>query len=141
MNWYILGDGHEYQTLAALAVKEGVDSRFHLLGAVDNPYPYYKAADIYVHATRFEGKSIAIQEAQVLGCAIIASDCSGNREQVTDGVDGAMCALSAEAVSQKIIDLLSDNEKRHQYGERAAVSRINNDVDIRKVFELQSEKG
>ena len=52
-----------------------------------------------------------------------------------------MCALSAEAVSQKIIDLLSDNEKRHQYGERAAVSRINNDVDIRKVFELQSEKG
>ena len=62
-------------------------------------------------------------------------------EQVTDGVDGAMCALSAEAVSQKIIDLLSDNEKRHQYGERAAVSRINNEVDIRKVFELQSEKG
>ena len=56
-------------------------------------------------------------------------------------VSMVLCALSAEAVSQKIIDLLSDNEKRHQYGERAAVSRINNDVDIRKVFELQSEKG
>ena len=46
MNWYILGDGPEYQTLAALAVKEGIDSRVHHLGAVDNPYTYKKAADI-----------------------------------------------------------------------------------------------
>ena len=119
----------------------GLQNDFILLGTAANPYPYYRQCDLYVHATRFEGKSLAIQEAKTLGCAVLVSNCSGNREQVTDGVDGAMCALSAEAVSQKIIDLLSDNEKRHQYGERAAVSRINNDVDIRKVFELQSEKG
>ena len=108
VNWYILGDGPEYQTLAALAVKEGVDSRFHLLGAVDNPYPYYKAADIYVHATRFEGKSIAIQEAQVLGCAIIASDCSGNREQINDGVDGILCGFTPAGIADGIEKLITN---------------------------------
>ena len=33
---------------------------FCLLGAVENPYPYYEQTDIYVQATRFEGKSIAV---------------------------------------------------------------------------------
>lgn len=41
----------------------------------------------------YEGKSIAIQEAQTLGCAIVASEC--NREQITDGEDGILCALDA----------------------------------------------
>ena len=139
--WYVLGEGELRNSLQAQIDGLGLQDDFILLGTAANPYPYYRQCDLYVHATRFEGKSLAIQEAKTLGCAVLVSNCSGNREQVTDGVDGAMCALSAEAVSQKIIDLLSDNEKRHQYGERAAVSRINNDVDIRKVFELQSEKG
>lgn len=139
--WYVLGEGELRNSLQAQIDGLGLQNDFILLGTAANPYPYYRQCDLYVHATRFEGKSLAIQEAKTLGCAVLVSNCSGNREQVTDGVDGAMCALSAEAVSQKIIDLLSDNEKRHQYGERAAVSRINNDVDIRKVFELQSEKG
>ena len=32
------------------------------------------------------GKALRIQEAQTLGCAIVASEC--NREQITDGEDG-----------------------------------------------------
>lgn len=56
------------------------------------PYPYYRQTDIYVHATGYEGKSIAIQEAQTLGCAIVASEC--NREQITDGEDGFCARLT-----------------------------------------------
>ena len=67
-----------------------------------NPYPYLRQADVYVHASRFEGKSIAIQEAQVLGKAIVVSDCSGNREQVEPGKDGLMCDLTPEAVCREL---------------------------------------
>ena len=59
-------------------------------------------ADFYIHATRFEGKSIAIQEAQVLGCAIAASDCSGNREQIVSGVDGLLCPFSPEGIANAV---------------------------------------
>ena len=69
----------------------GLTGDFLMPGAVANPFPYFKQSDIYVHASRFEGKSIAIQEAQTLGCAIIASDCNGNREQIIDGEDGLLC--------------------------------------------------
>ena len=70
-------------------------------GAVANPFPYFKQSDIYVHASRFEGKSIAIQEAQTLGCAIIASDCNGNREQIIDGEDGLLCELTPEKLQRR----------------------------------------
>ena len=134
VNWYILGDGPEYQTLAALAVKEGIDSRFHLLGAVDNPYPYYKAADIYVHATRFEGKSIAIQEAQVLGCAIIASDCSGNREQINDGVDGILCGFTPAGIADGIEKLITNPALATKFRMASAEKQINHLEELQNIY-------
>lgn len=91
--WYIIGEGPEYGRLTQLARSLHVEDHFIFLGMQTNPYPYFKMADFYIHATRFEGKSIAIQEAQVLGCAIAASDCSGNREQIVSGVDGLLCPV------------------------------------------------
>ena len=89
-----------------------------------------------VHATRFEGKSIAIQEAQILGCTILVSDCSGNREQVENGTDGVLCQLSSEEISRNIAELLRDEEKCRQYGKRA-VARISSEQgDILKLFEI-----
>lgn len=134
--WYVLGEGELRSSLQAQIDQLGLHDDFILLGAVSNPYPYYRQCDLYVHATRFEGKSIAIQEAQTLGCALLVSDCSGNREQVTEGVDGSMCELTAEAVAREIIILLKDDEKRRQYGKNAAARQIDNAVDIRKIFEL-----
>ena len=97
----------------------GLKEDFLLLGAVENPYPYYIQADIYVHATRFEGKSVAIQEARTLGCAIIASDCGGNRELIADGEDGVLCELTPKAVADSIEGLLKNGEKRKKLGQMA----------------------
>lgn len=122
--WYVLGEGPERQALAKQIKHAGLEKDFILYGAVDNPCPYYRQADLYVHATRFEGKSIAIQEAQTLGCAVIASDTSGNREQVENGVDGVLCAPDALSVKEAVAALLLDNGKRHKFGERAALKKI-----------------
>ena len=87
-----------------------------------------------MHATRFEGKSIAIQEAQVLGCALLVSDCSGNREQVENGTDGVLCQLSPEEISRNIAELLRDEEKCRQYGKRAAARISSEQGDVLKMF-------
>ena len=71
-----------------------------------------KQADIYVHASRFEGKSIAIQEAQILGKPMVVSDCSGNREQVCHGKDGLMCGLTPDSLAENIMLLLEDEALR-----------------------------
>lgn len=118
--WYVLGDGEERERLERLIAQYHLESDFLLMGAVDNPYPYYAQSDLYVHASRFEGKSIAIQEAQVLGCPMVVSDCSGNREQVLDGVDGLLCELSPESIKEAVLRLYNDDALRNRLGEGAA---------------------
>ena len=116
---YVLGEGSEREMLEKKIAQFGLQKDFLLLGAVENPYPYYVQTDIYVHATRFEGKSIAIQEAQILGCPVIASDCNGNREQIENGIDGILCSLTPEAIADSIKELIADPKKREKYAKRA----------------------
>lgn len=118
--WYVLGEGDQRGFLESRIRRNGLEENFILAGAVDNPYPWYAQADLYVHCTRYEGKSIAIQEAQILGCALLVSDCSGNREQVIDGVDGLLCELTPEEICRGILKLLSDPDKTNQYRRAAA---------------------
>lgn len=134
--WYILGEGEQRTELEALIKRLGLEQEFILCGSVDNPYNYLKQADIYVHATRFEGKSIAIQEAQVLGKPILVSDCSGNREQVIDGVDGRLCELTPEAICAGVRELLDDEEKCAKWGAEAAGRQMTESRETEKLLSL-----
>jgi glycosyltransferase involved in cell wall biosynthesis len=136
VHWYIIGEGPEYRDLKDLADLLGVSDNIHFLGVRDNPYPYFCQADIYVHATRFEGKSIAIQEAQALGCAIIASDCSGNREQITNHEDGLLCAFSASSIAAAVIYLFEQPEKISKYRKMSAQKQINHFEELEYIKEL-----
>lgn len=134
VRWYVLGEGELRNKLQRKIDSLGLREDFILFGAVENPYPYYKQCDLYVHATRFEGKSIAIQEAQVLGCTILVSDCSGNREQVENGTDGVLCPLSSEEISRNIAALLNDEATCRQYGKRAAARIFSEQENVLEIF-------
>lgn len=134
--WYVLGEGNQREVLEKQIKSLGLERDFKLLGAVENPYPYYRQCDIYVHATRFEGKSIAVQEAQVLGCPIVASDCNGNREQIEDGIDGILCGFSAKGISNSIIALIDDMSKRERLGRAAAEKQTDNAQEFQMLLDL-----
>lgn len=140
VRWYVLGEGEERKPLEKRIREYGLEEDFLLLGAHENPYPYYAQTDLYVHATRYEGKSIAIQEAQILGCAILVSDCSGNREQVRDGVDGRMCELSPEGIRDGVRELLRDREACIRYGEAAARKDFGIRTQLERFLALLTEK-
>ena len=134
--WYVLGEGDQREALEKQIHALGLERDFKLLGAVDNPYPYYRGCDIYVHATRFEGKSIAVQEAQILGCAIVASDCNGNREQIENGVDGVLCGFSTAGISESIISLIEDRQKRECLAKAAAGKQLENGQEMEMLWDL-----
>lgn len=122
VRWYVLGEGGQRRELEKQIAALGLEEDFRLLGITDNPFPYYAQADVYVHATRFEGRSIAVQEAQVLGRPVVLSDCLGNQTQVTPDVDGLLCSLEPESIAQAVASLLDDPDKRERLG-RAAGKR------------------
>lgn len=136
VRWYILGDGDQRKKLEELVRKLGLEQDFLMPGAVSNPYPYMDQSDIYVHASRFEGKSIAIQEAQILGKPILVSDCSGNREQVIPDVDGLMCQLSPEGICNGVLELLHDEEKRERLGMNASQKNDEEETQLEKLISM-----
>lgn len=136
VRWYVLGEGDQRKKLQEQIDALGLTQDFILYGAVNNPYPFMKQADIYVHASRFEGKSIAIQEAQILGKPMVVSDCSGNREQVCHGKDGLMCGLTPDSLAENIMLLLEDEALRGKSGAAAAKKNADAAEEIQKLLSM-----
>lgn len=136
VRWYVLGEGTERAALEGQIKSAGLQDRFLLLGAKENPYPYIKQADIYVHATRFEGKSIAIEEAQILGKVIVASDCTGNTEQILPEYDGVLLPLSAERLAAELARVMDDGALRKRLAENVRKKNLCHDGDLQKLFSL-----
>ncbi len=134
--WYIFGEGEQREELEQLINELCLQDIFFLPGVTENPYVYMAQADLYVHATRFEGKSIAIQEAQVLGCPMVVSDCSGNREQVIHGVDGLLCELTPEGICESVIIMLDNNELRKKCAAEAAKKQMTDNTELNKMLGL-----
>jgi glycosyltransferase involved in cell wall biosynthesis len=132
----VAGEGKCRAELEKKIADLGLENEFVLLGSVPNPYPYLKECDLYVHASRYEGKSIAIQEAITLGNAVIASDRSGNREQIRDGIDGVLCELSPEGIASAVERVLKDDELMKKLKENALLIRYDSRDDVEKMLAL-----
>lgn len=124
VRWYVLGEGELREQLSSQIRRLGLGQEFRLLGVKDNPFPYLRQCDLYVHATGYEGKSIAIQEAQTLGKPILATDCSGNREQIDQDVDGRLCPLDPGCICEEILWMMAHPEACRAYGQRARQKRL-----------------
>ncbi len=136
LRWYVLGEGAERERLQRLIDENGLRDSFLLLGAVANPYPYMKQADLYMHVTRFEGKSIAIEEAQALRKPIIASDCTGNREQIADGVDGLLIPLDVDSIVAAVERLLDDPSLRAALAQATELKHTGQTEDVQGLLAL-----
>lgn len=117
--WYLVGEGEEKNNIQRMIFRLQLDRTVYLVGACDNPYPYFKQADIYVCSSRFEGKSIVIEEAQVLGLPVIATNCSGINEQIDSGQDGVITDMNPKSLADAIENLIMDSGLRKKYGDAA----------------------
>ncbi len=141
VRWYIIGEGMERANLEELIKRYGVEDTFILLGMKKNPYPYIDQADIYVHATRFEGKSIAIEEAQILGKAIIASDCTGNSEQIVSDYDGKLFPLDVDNLVHELKLIIDNPQIRMKYEQHVKEKKLEYPEDLYDMLQIIDEYG
>jgi hypothetical protein len=134
--WYVLGEGGEREKLEGLIAELGLVDDFVLLGATDNPYTFLRQCDVYVHATRFEGKSIAIREARALGKPLVASDCPGNREAIVDNEDGILCAFDSESIADAIERMFENENLRERYAAASLARSHAEESDMHKFYAL-----
>jgi glycosyltransferase involved in cell wall biosynthesis len=108
VTWYIIGDGIDFNAFKNHLEDLKLQDRMILLGAKSNPYPYFKEVDLIAVLSYYEGLCGVVNEAKILERPLIATQFSGVREQVTEGVNGFVFENSYEAILQGMIHLLDN---------------------------------
>lgn len=102
-----------------LARKLGVASRVALVGAQDDPKPFYGAADVFVLPTLYDPCPNAALEAMASGLPIVTSTQCGAAELVVEHDAGFVCeARDVDALAAHM-SALTEPQARAGRGERA----------------------
>ena len=109
-NWYILGDGKYKEKVLQMIKDNGVEKHFKLLGFQLNTLYYLNQADIFVHPSRTEGKSNAIDEAIYLEKPIVVTNFDTVDEQITHEYNGLISDMNGKSLSENIEQLFKNDE-------------------------------
>ena len=112
--WYIIGDGERRWQIEERINALGVQDEMVLLGALINPYPWFKDCDIYVQTSVFEGSCTTLTEALIFGKPVVTTDIDIAFEKIDDGQNGLICKMTGEDIAEKIRSLLTDPVRRKQ---------------------------
>ena len=88
--WVLVGDGPARRRLERATRKLGIASRTLLAGHVSTPelHGWYRAADLFVHPTLYEGSSIVTLEAMAHGLPVVATMAGGLPDKVVPALTG-----------------------------------------------------
>ena len=113
----ILGDGPDEVSFREEA--EG-NNAIEFLGHQDNLLPYIGASDVFVRPTYHEGFSMALVEAGMLSCPIIATAVGGNVEVVKNNETGILLhSKDALALYDAMGKLYEDSSLRQKLAKNA----------------------
>lgn len=96
--WLIIGDGPNRAQLEDLIEKANLKNEITLLGEMVNPHPYVKKADIFLLPSRYEGKPMAVTEAQMNGVVPFVTDYASAKGQIRNMQDGLICENNDDAI-------------------------------------------
>jgi len=133
--WFIVGPG-SHESIDRLIEETGTSDCIRFLGMKSNPYPYIKACDLYVQPSRYEGKSVTVREAQMLGKPVVVTNYPTASSQVRDGEDGIICPMSNEGIAQAIWELAHDAAKQNVLSLYCLSDDYGNEAEVHKIYQL-----
>ena len=136
IKWYIIGYGAGCDYICRAIADAGMEDKVLLLGKRANPYPYIKTCDWYVQPSRFEGKSVVVREAQILGKPVIITHYPTAPSQVQNGVDGMIVPMPVGDCADAIAKILVDNDLRNSISEYLCSHNRGNEAEAGKIYEL-----
>ena len=119
VKWYLIGSGAQEKEISDKIEGDGLSGSMFLLGSLSNPYPYIKAADIYVHPSLVESQGISVLEAMALARPVVAAASLGPAEFIKNGENGILTRPAAGDICGGIIPLLQQPPLCNRVAENA----------------------
>ena len=136
--WWFIGGVTNDWDYQGFIKKNGLEDNVKFLGVKANPYPYLKRADLYVHLSKFEGKSIALDEVKILCKPVVVTNFSTVHDQFEDRVNASICEMTVEDATDKVTELIHNASLRQSYIDYLKQHIVDNSNEIEKIYSLLS---
>jgi glycosyltransferase involved in cell wall biosynthesis len=115
----IVGEGPLRPSLEARVAAHGADEWISFVGRLSHEelVAVYQRAWLVGSASLAEGWGLTITEAAACGTPAVATDVSGHRSSIVNGVTGVLTSL--DALGNTMADVLLDHDRRSQLAEAA----------------------
>lgn len=134
--WYIIGDGYEKNKLNLLIKKYGLKDNVKLIGTKENPYPYIKNSDIIVQTSKFEGKSIVLDEAKILAKPIVSTKYNSVVDQVINEKEGLVVEQDVVSIYNGIYRMINDRVLYNTIEEFLKGNDYGNEHNIKLFYDI-----
>lgn len=114
-SWILVGSTDGAEKYIEEIKYSDLKDNIYLVGVQSNPYAYMQRADIIVHPSRFEGKSITLDEAKILCKPIVVTNFSTVNDQFEDGANASICDMNGFSLAEAILTLITDDVLRDHY--------------------------
>ena len=135
IQWIIIGDGEERKLLQHKLEENNLTNNFILIGLRDNPYKYVANSDIYVQPSRFEGKSIAIDEAKILAKPIVTTNFIGAYEQIENNENGIIVSCNENDLADAIRNLIDEKKFCSKFSKKLREEKIDTTNEVNKLLD------
>ena len=140
---YFIGDGEKKEIIKQKIKEYNLKNDIILLGQIENPYPFFKNAKLFVHTAKYEGLPTVLLESLALGTPVVSYDCpTGPRDILGKNNEyGELISLNdKDMFVEKVLELMNSKEKYEKYKKLSLIrandfSMENNKVKLKELIE------
>lgn len=134
--WFIIGIGALKNQLEKQIQENNLEKNVFLVGAKDNPYPYIKNCTLLVQSSRYEGKSVVLDEAKILKIPIVVTSYPTVYDQIIDKKEGLIVPINPEGIAKGIEEILNNDSIKNELISYLARHEYGNQKEIKKYCDL-----
>lgn len=134
--WLIIGDGSDRARLEEMIRSAGLENEIVLLGEITNPHPYTRKADIFFLPSRYEGKPMAVTEAQMNGLVPFVTNYASAKGQIRHMQDGLICENDDQAIVDMMSRVFAGEIDLDAMKQEVSQTDYSNREEINKLYEL-----
>ena len=115
---YFIGNGEKVELIKQKIKEYKLEDDVILLGQIENPYPFFKNAKLFVHTGKYEGLPTVLLESLAFGIPVVAYDCpTGPKDILGQNSEyGELIPLNdKDTFVEKVYELMNKNEKYENY--------------------------
>ncbi|KMY51886.1 glycosyltransferase [Peribacillus loiseleuriae] len=140
IKWYLIGEGNVKADLERGIKMRQLEERIVFLGMKENPYSYIRKADIFIQASRYEGKSISINEAKILAKPILITNFETAKSHIKNNFNGIIADMDAVSVANNLERLIRNRDLTEKFIINLKTEEFGTENEIEKLYELMEHK-